>query len=212
MVFKDRIEAGKKLAKKFKTTKNLVVLAIPRGGVVLGAEIAKKLKAPLDIIVARKLGAPGSPELAIGAVTADGEMNLDEELIERIGVDYGYILKEQEEQMKEAARREEVYRERRPKPNLKGKTVILVDDGLATGATMEAAVKSAKASRVSKIIVAVPVAPRDTAAHFEKIVDEVVVLDVPEIFGAVGEFYSDFLQVSDEQVIEILREYSTNTS
>lgn len=212
MIFKDRVEAGKKLAKKFKKIKNPVVLAIPRGGVVLGAEIAKKLKAPLDIIVARKLGAPGSPELAIGAVTADGEMNLDEGLIERIGVDYEYILKEQEEQMKEAARREELYRDNRPKPNLKGKTVVLVDDGLATGATMESAVRSAKASGALKIIVVIPVAPRDTVTHFEKIVDEVVVLYVPEIFRAIGEFYSDFLQVSDEHVIEILREYSTNTS
>ena len=114
--------------------------------------------------------------------------------------------------MDEAARREEVYRDSRPKPDLKGKIVILVDDGLATGATMEAVVRSAKASGASEIIVAVPVAPRDTAAHFEKIVDEVVVLYIPEIFRAVGEFYSDFHQVSDEQVIEILREYSTNPS
>ena len=205
MIFTDRIEAGQLLAEKLTTPKNAVVLAIPRGGVVVGAAIAKKLGLPLEIIVARKLGAPGNPELAIGAVTADGELVLDQGLIERIGVGHEYILEEQESQMKEAERREEVYRAGRSKINLNGKVAILVDDGLATGATMEAAVRSVKRSKAVKIIVAVPVAPWETAERFRELVDEVVVLSTPDSFWAIGQFYSDFPQVSDEQVIKILK-------
>ena len=206
MIFKDRIEAGKKLAQKLGKIKNPFVLAIPRGGVVVGAAVAKKLGLPLEIIVARKLGAPGNPEHAIGAVTADGELVLDQGLIERIGVGHEYILEEQESQMKEAERREEVYRAGRSKINLNGKVAILVDDGLATGATMEAAVRSVKKGGAKKVVVAVPVAPVDTIERFQNLVDEVVVLSMPESFYAIGQFYESFPQVSDEEVIEILKQ------
>ncbi len=211
MVFKDRSEAGQKLSKKLRKFKNPYVLAIPRGGVVIGAEITKKLRCPLDIIVARKLGAPGNPELAIGAVTADGELFLDEQLIERIGVRHEYILEEQERQMKEAERREKVYRVGR-KANLKGKTAILVDDGLATGATMGAATRSVKRYEAAKVVVAVPVAPKETVERFKGLVDEVVVLSIPESFWAIGEFYSSFPQVSDEEVVEILSKINRSAS
>jgi predicted phosphoribosyltransferase len=208
MVFKDRIDAGQKLAKKVKKFKKPYVLAIPRGGVVIGAEISKKLKCPLDIIVARKMGAPGNSELAIGAVTADGDLFLDDQLVERIGVRHEYILEEQESQMKEAERREDVYRSGREEINLKGKVAILVDDGLATGATMEASVRSVRRCNAKKVVVAVPVAPQETVNRFKEIVDEVVALSTPESFWAIGQFYEDFPQVSDEEVIEILKDSS----
>ncbi len=206
MSFKDRFDAGQQLAKKVKKFEKPYVLAIPRGGVVIGIEISKKLKCPLDIIVARKMGAPGNPELAIGAVTADGDLFLDEQLVEQVGVRHEYILEEQEAQMKEAERREDVYRSGREELSLKGKTAILVDDGLATGATMEAAVRSVKRCGAKKVVVAVPVAPQETVGRFKQLVDEVVVLSTPKSFWAIGQFYSDFPQVSDEEVVSILNE------
>ena len=205
-MFKDRVEAGKKLAKKLSGLKNPVCLAIPRGGVVIGLEVAKSLECPMDIVVARKLGAPGNPELAIGAVTAEGDLVLDDALIERIEVSHDYILEKQEEQIKEAERREKTYRSGRKALSLRGKTAILVDDGLATGATMEAAVRSVRRKKAVKVIIAVPVAPLETVARLKKSVDEVVVLAAPESFWAIGQFYEHFPQVSDEEVIEILTE------
>ncbi|MEX0617096.1 MAG: phosphoribosyltransferase [Candidatus Woykebacteria bacterium] len=205
MIFKDRFEAGRKISQQLKNVKRPFILAIPRGGVVLGAAIAKKLKCPLSIIVARKLGAPDNPELAIGAVTADGDLFLDQDLIDRIGVRPEYIMSEQEAQMKEAERREKAYRQGLQRPNLKGKAAILVDDGLATGATMEAAIRSVKREGASKVIIAVPVSPRGTVEHFKGIVDDIIVLSVPSSFLAIGQFYSDFPQVSDEEVISLLK-------
>lgn len=205
MVFKDRVEAGKKLVVKLKKYKNPIVLSIPRGGVVIGNEIAKKLKCPHDIIIARKLGAPGNPELAIGAVTAEGDLYLDEVLIEKIGADHKYILGEQERQMEEAERRESAYRSGRKKASTRGKTVILVDDGLATGATMKAAARSVKRSGAKKIVVAVPVAPKEAVERYTELGIDIVVIDTPESFWAIGQFYEDFPQVSDKEVIELLK-------
>jgi len=206
MLFKDRIEAGRKLAKKLKGIKNPVCLAVPRGGVVIGAAVADKLKCPLDIIVARKLGAPNNSELAIGAVSAEGDLVIDESLVKKLGIRHEYILSKQEDQMKEAERREKIYRSGRNKLSLKGKSAILLDDGLATGATMEAAVRSVKRRKAAKIIVAVPVAPWETVERFKELVDEVVVFSKPESFWAIGQFYSEFPQVSDEEVIKILKQ------
>jgi len=212
MIFRDRVEAGEKLANKFKTIKNPVVLAIPRGGIVIGAEIAKKIGAPLDIIVARKLGAPGNPELAIGAVTPAGDLVLDEALIEKIGADHEYILEKQEEEMKEAKKREKTYRSGLPgekkdrKPlSLKGKTVILTDDGLATGATMEVALRAVQREKAARVVIAIPVAPPETIKKLKKSGDEVVFLAAPESFQAIGQFYEHFPQVSDEEVIDSLK-------
>lgn len=205
-MFKDRVEAGKKLAKKLSGLNNPVCLAIPRGGVIIGLEVAKRLECPLDIIVARKLGAPGNPELAIGAVTAEGDLVLDEALIERIEASPEYILEKQEEQMKEADRREKTYRSGRKSLSLKGKTAILTDDGLATGATMEVAVRSVRRKKASRVIVAVPIAPLETVERLKKSVDGVVVLAAPESFWAIGQFYADFPQVSDDEVIKVLKE------
>ena len=211
MVFKDRVEAGEKLAEKLKKYKNPIVLSIPRGGVVIGHEIAKDLNCKHDVIIARKLGAPNNSELAIGAVTADGDLYLDEPLIEKMEVDHKYILGEQERQMKEAERRESVYRGGRKKIKTKGKTVIVVDDGLATGATMEAAVRSVNRSGAKKVVVAVPVAPADTEERYIKLGIDIVVLYSPESFWAIGQFYEDFPQVTDEEVIKILDEANSNS-
>ncbi len=205
-MFKDRVEAGRKLAKNLSGLNNTVCLAIPRGGVAVGLEVAKSLKCPLDIVVARKLGAPGNPELAIGAVTAEGDLVLDKALIEKIEVSHEYILKKQEEEMLEAERREKTYRSGRKALTLKGKTAVLVDDGLATGATMEAAVRAVKRKKAAKIIIAVPVAPTETVDRLKKSVDEVVALSSPESFWAIGQFYEHFPQVSDDEVIETLKE------
>lgn len=204
MIFKNRVEAGKKLAEKLKKYKNPIILSIPRGGVVIGHEIAKDLNCKHDVIIARKLGAPSNPELAIGAVTAEGDLYLDETLIEKMGVDHKYILGEQERQMKEAERREETYRGGRKKIKIQGKTVIVIDDGLATGATMEAAVRSVNRSGAKEVVVAVPVAPADTEERYRKLGIDIVVLYSPESFWAIGQFYEDFPQVTDEEVIKIL--------
>ena len=211
MVYKNRVEAGKLLAKKLKGVKEPLVLAIPRGGVEVAFEVAKKLKCPLDITVARKLGAPTNPELAIGAVTAEGDIYLDEDLIGRSKIHHDYIVDVREKEMKEAQRREKTYRSSKEK-SLKGKTVILVDDGLATGATMEVVVRSVKRKGAKKVIVAIPVAPQETVEKFKKIVDEVVVLSIPESFYAIGQFYSDFPQVSDEDVVDILSKINRGAS
>ncbi len=208
MVFESREEAGTLLADKLKKYgKNCVVLAIPRGGVVVGAQIAHALSCPLEVIITRKLSAPNNPELAIGATSSKGGLVLDQELIKRLKVTKGYIRSELSRQQKEARRREKVY--------LKGetihitdKTVILVDDGIATGATIEAAIQAVRKERPARVILAVPVAPPGTVERLRNDVDELVVLSTPEHFWAIGEFYSSFPQISDEEVVSILREAS----
>lgn len=208
MIFKDRREAGEKLADAltaYKDAAETIVLGLPRGGVVVAAPVAQKLHLPLDIVVARKIGAPQNEEMAIGAVTKDGAVVLNEEIIETLEIDQNYIKNKIQEGTQEARRRFELYRHGRPALNLISKKVILVDDGLATGLTMKAAILEIKRQNPAKIIVAVPVAAAETAEQFRRAVDEVVVLDVPDEFGAVGAFYENFEQTTDKEVITILK-------
>jgi len=206
MVFESREKAGQLLADRLKKYgKNSLVLAIPRGGIVVGAKIAKKLSCLLDVIITRKLGAPGNPELAIGATTSKGGLVLDRELIDKLEITQNYLHAEHLEQLAEARRREKLYTKGKT-PDMIGKTVILVDDGIATGSTMEAAIHAVREELPSKIAVAVPVAPPQTAERLRNLVDDFVVLSTPDPFWAIGEFYSSFPQVSDEEVISILNE------
>lgn len=206
MKFESRWQAGRLLAEKLKKYgKNCTVLAIPRGGVVLGAEIAKELSCPLDVIITRKLGAPGNPELAIGATTSNGGIVLDRDLIDKLGVNQHYIHLEHKEQLAEARRRRKLYSQGKQSEIAK-KTVILVDDGIATGATIEASIHAVREEKPSKVIIAVPVAPPHTVNRLKTIVDDFVALSTPEHFWAIGEFYDDFPQVTDEEVVKILRE------
>lgn len=204
-MFKNRQEAGEKLAQalqEYKDATDTIVLALPRGGVVVGFEIARALNLPLDIVVPRKIGAPQNPEYAIGAITETGEAILNEEEVKNI--DQVWLKRAMEEERKEALRRLAVYRAGLP-AELQGKTVILVDDGIATGFTMRAAVASVKTRQAMKIIVAVPNGAAESVAKLRQLVDEVVCLETPALYFAVGEFYEEFSQVSDEEVIELLK-------
>ncbi len=208
MIFKDRLEAGELLAKKLRKYKggDTLILAIPRGGVVVAAEVAKELKAPLDLIIIRKLGAPGNPELAIGATTSYGSLVLDKELISKLKISKQYIEEEHQKQLLEAKRREKVFRSGRKQSKILGKNVILIDDGLATGSTIIAAITEIKQKSPKKLILAVPVAPKSTMKRIEPEVDSLISLSTPENFYAIGQFYSSFPQVSDEEVIRFLNE------
>jgi putative phosphoribosyl transferase len=206
-MFKNRVDAGQKLAKKLESLKNEkpVILAIPRGGVVIGDVIAKTLGAKLDIIVSRKVGAPNNPELAIGAVMHDGSFLPNTAIIESLDVPKKYIEQEIASELKEVERRLMKFK-RDTKYELGGRTVVVVDDGIATGATMFAVVQWIKKQNPKKVIVAIPVGPQDTIERLSSIV-QVVVLDIPAFFAAVGEFYDEFDQIEDSQVIEILSRY-----
>lgn len=208
MIFKDRLEAGQRLAKaleKYKRQKDTIILALPRGGVVVGFEVAKTLELPLDLVVPRKIGAPGNPEFAIGAITEEGEGIFNEAVIRDYGISKEYIDKTVEEEKKEAQRRLKAYRGDRPPLNLVEKTVIIVDDGIATGLTMRAAIKSCKNKDPKKIVVAVPCGAKDSIDQIKQEVDEVVCLHAPIFFGAVGAFYENFEQTTDEEVIELMK-------
>jgi len=207
MIFQNRVQAGRLLAKKLRQYKDkkVIVLGIPRGGVVTGKQLTEFLHCPLDVIVTKKIGAPGNPELAIGAVGVIGEPVVNEELAARVGADEKYIQKQIARIKKEIARREKEFRGKKPKLNLKDKIVILTDDGVATGATMEAAVEIVRQQNPKKIVVAIPVIARDSLAKIEAKADQVIYLDAPLMFFAVGQFYQEFSQVSDKEVKEILR-------
>ncbi len=206
--FKDRKEAGKKLAEKlagYTIGRNAVVLALPRGGVPVGYEIAAELGVPLDVEVVRKLGVPGQSELAFGAIGPDGVAVFNERLLDLLHLDEEAIEAVTRRESAELKRREDKYRDGRPAPNLKGKTVILVDDGLATGATMRAAVESVRRQSPEKIIVAVPVAAPDVCAAFEREPDVTCVCAVmPEPLYGVGWWYENFEQTTDETVCRML--------
>lgn len=208
MIFKDRKDAGKQLfplLKNYQDDPDTIVIGLPRGGVVTAYEISHALHLPLDIVCPRKIGAPQNPELAIGAITETGEGNYNARLIEILGVSEGYLKRKVEEEKKIAQHRLNLYRSNRPPRNLKGKKVILVDDGLATGATMKAAIKTVQAEEAEKIIVAVPVSPIETLQEIEDEVDEVVCLSTPVSFAAVGQFYEEFWATTDEEVIKLLK-------
>jgi putative phosphoribosyl transferase len=206
-IFKDRTEAGRMLAGALtflKGTKDLIVLAIPRGGVPVAKEVSTALSAPLDLVVTRKIGAPFEPELAVGSVTQDGEMIVDGEMVRALGISTDYLKRESARQVKEIASRMKKYRGDRPYPSLDGKTVVIVDDGIATGSTIRAAIQSVRGRNAAKIIVAAPVGPPDRVAELRKIVDRVICLSTPEYFEAIGEFYEEFEQVEDDAVRALL--------
>lgn len=207
MLFEDRREAGKALARElaaFRGQENAIVLGIPRGGVVVAREVAQALEVPLDVYITRKIGAPHNPELAIGAVASDGTLILDHQLAKRLGVSQEYIDGESERQEREIKRRISEYRGDRPDLELKGKVVILVDDGVATGATTLATIEAIRTQKPSKLVLAVPVGPRDTIQRLKQKVDELYCLHAPEVFWAVGAFYNVFDQTSDDEVKALL--------
>lgn len=214
-VYSDRREAAtflasklrKKLGQQIKEEK-AIILAIPRGGVVTGDVIAKELGLVMDVLVSRKIGSPFNPELAIGAVMHDGSFFPNKEIIKIHEVPKSYINQQIDIQMKEIERRLVKFRGSK-EYTLNRKFVILVDDGIATGATVFAALAWLREQHTAKLVVAVPVGPRDTIEQLERIADDVVVLQAPEFFAAVGEFYQDFSQVDDDEVTEIMRKYST---
>jgi len=208
MIFRDRNDAGKRLIlplAKYRDQPDAIVIGLPRGGVVVAYEVAQGLNLLIDIIAPRKVGSPFNPELAIGAVTATGAGFFNEDIIEQLEVPKEYIQKEAEKERKVAQQRQEMYRKGRPPLNLKGKTVLLVDDGLATGATMKAAIQLVKEQKAKQIVVVIPVAPPDTLIEIEMMVDQVICLYAPPFFQAVGQFYETFGQTSDEEVMQILR-------
>jgi predicted phosphoribosyltransferase len=206
MIFHDRHEAGQKLSQaliKYRGNKKAIVLGLPRGGVVVAAEVSQALHLALDVVIIRKMGAPMNPELAIGATDELGHTVLNEEIIESLGVTETYLKEVKDKEQKIAQGRLNQYRGNKAPLSLKGKVALLIDDGLATGATMKAAIHSAKSRHAKKIIVAVPVAPAETIEKLRKEADEIVCLDIPAFFGAVGAFYEIFDQTSDEEVIEL---------
>jgi len=202
-LFADRAEAGRQLAEalaEYAGNASAIVLALPRGGVPIGYEIARRLGVPLDVYVVRKLGVPGHEELAMGALAGDGTCVLDEELIHGLGIDAAALDAVIHREVGELRRRESAYRDARPDPELAGRLVILVDDGLATGATMRAAATAIRARRPGSIVVGVPVAAARTCAGLRSIVDRVVCLATPEPFHAVGLYYENFEQIGDDEV------------
>lgn len=207
MRFRDRQEAGQLLAQALtfvKGEKDVIVLGIPRGGVVVAAEVAWAIGAPLDVYITRKIGAPCNPELAIGAIASSGDVVLDKALMTSLGVSPEYVQDETERQRREIERRLRKYRGNRPAQKLEGKTILLVDDGIATGATTLAAIRALKKQKPAELILAVPVGPPDTVARLREEVDKLVCLDTPHLFWAVGAFYVVFDQTSDEEVVRLL--------
>lgn len=217
MVFQDRSDAGRRLAQRLEQYRgpSTIVLGLPRGGVVVAYEIAQALNVPLDVIITHKIPAPGNPEYAIGAVAENGETQLNHEEIRALSISRTYVDREIQVQMGEIERRKRLYRGGQPLPPLKGRTVIIADDGVATGYTMMAAIKAAKAEKPDKVIVAVPVGPPETIAQLARMADDVVVISTPTPFFAVGAFYRNFEQTSDQDVQQLLkraRGFGTSTS
>ena len=205
--FANRTEAGRLLAEKlikYADRDDVIVLGLPRGGVPVAYEVAKRLGAPLDVFIVRKLGVPGFEELAAGAIASGGVRVLNEDVMRAIPHADEAIEAVTARETAELERREHEYRDGRPAPELRDRVVILIDDGLATGATMRAAVKALRQSCATKIVVAVPVGPPDTCREIEQDADETICLSTPEFFQAVGQYYEDFSQTSDNDVRELL--------
>jgi putative phosphoribosyl transferase len=205
--FRDRVDAGRQLASRLTPhagRDDVVVLALPRGGVAVAYEVARALGVSLDVFVVRKLGVPGHEELAMGAIASGGVRVLHDPVVRQIRDAGKWIEAATEREQRELQRREREYRDGRPALVPGGKIVILVDDGLATGSTMRAAVKALRMSQVAKLIVAVPVGAPETCTELQREVDELICLVAPEDFQAVGQFYADFRQTSDEEVRELL--------
>jgi putative phosphoribosyl transferase len=205
--FPNRAEAGRLLAEKlekYADRNDVIVLGLPRGGVPVAYEVAKSLRAPLDVFIVRKLGVPGFEELAAGAIASGGVRVLNEDVLRALPNADEIIESVTAKETAELERREKSYRDDRPAPELRDRVVILVDDGLATGATMRAALKALRQRGVAKIVVAVPVGPPDTCREFEDEADETICASAPEFFQAVGQYYEDFSQTSDEEVRDLL--------
>jgi len=214
MLFKDRRAAGRALAGNLASYAGLddvLVMALPRGGVPVGYEVARALDIPLDVFVVRKLGVPGQPELAMGAIASGGVRVLNDEVLRIVKVPAALIDQIEEREREELRRRELAYREGRPALDVTGKSVILVDDGLATGSTMRAAVRALKRQHAARVIVAVPVGASESCLALEKEADQVICLEQPEDFRAVGLWYDDFTQTTDAEVRELLEKASANT-
>jgi putative phosphoribosyl transferase len=206
-IFHDRRDAGRHLARAlapYAGRGDLLVLALPRGGVPVGYEVARALHAPLDVYLVRKLGVPGRPELAMGAIATGGVRVLNEDVIEALGISADVIDAVAADEEREIARRARLYRGDRPPPAVRGKKVIVVDDGLATGATMRAAVAALRAQEPREIVVAVPTASRETCAELRREADMVVCLMTPAPFYAVGAWYADFSPTEDDEVRDLL--------
>lgn len=207
-MFRDRKDAGIQLAEKLRHYKDrelTVVLALPRGGVVTGVEVARYLNVPLDVLIVRKIGFPGQREFAIGAVSETDTVILNQSIISEYDVSNDYIQDEIVKQKEEIARRVELYRGGKRIIEIEGRTVILVDDGVATGATVKAAIATLKKEKINRLVAAIPVAPPDSANELKELVDEFICLEIPWDFQAVGNFYDDFEQVTDTEVVEILQ-------
>jgi putative phosphoribosyl transferase len=205
--FRDRSEAGKALAEQLRShvgTDDSIVLALPRGGVPVGFEVALALRTDLDVFLVRKLGVPGHEELAMGAIAGGGVRVLNLHLIRELGLSQAIVDRVTELEQQEIARREKLYRHQRSAFPIRGRTAILVDDGLATGATMLAAAQALRVQQPERIIVGVPIAARDVCEHFRSEVEDVVCLATPDPFYGVGMWYEDFSQVSDEEVRQLL--------
>lgn len=211
MQFRNRVEAGRQLAKrlmKYAGRPDLLVLALPRGGVPVGYEIAQALNAPLDVFVVRKLGVPGHEELAMGAIASGGVRVVNGEVIESLRIPDDVIDAAAARELRELERRERAYRDDRPAPDVQGRTVILVDDGIATGSTMKAAIEALRQLEASRIVVAVPTAALSTAREMQRDVEELVAVMTPADFTGVGQWYEDFSQTTDEQVRDLLESAS----
>lgn len=207
LAFDDRTEAGRILAHRlnaYSGQPNVIVCALPRGGVPVGAEIASALGVPLTVFIVRKLGVPGHEELAMGAITSGGMRLINHTVTEPLHISASVIEGTAKREMLEIARRERIYLHGRAIPDLKDKIVILTDDGIATGSTMKLAVQALQQRGAQKIVVAIPVAPADTVAELQEIADEVICLSEPEPFGSVGRWYENFEQLDDTQVCRIL--------
>ncbi len=207
MLFSNRTDAGKKLAERlsgYSGRKDLLVLALPRGGVPVAFEVARELGAQLDVFIVRKLGVPGHEELAMGAIASGGIRVLNMDVVRSLRISDDTIAAVAAAEQVELERREHLYRKGRPEPDIEGRTVILIDDGLATGATMSAAVQAVRVKKPAHLTVAVPTAAKDACDEFEREVDEVICLTTPEPFYGVGAWYADFSQTSDKEVCELL--------
>ena len=210
ILFRDRCDAGQQLAARLKfliDQPNVIVLGIPRGGVVVAAEVARALGAPLDVFIARKLGAPTNPELAIGAITSGSEVLIDDALVRQLRISDQQIAREVKFQRDEIARRLKMYHPDGATLELKNKTIVAIDDGVATGSTVLASLRALRQQQPAQLILGIPVSPRDTAQRLERECDQLIALSTPEPFYAVGAFYAQFEQTTDEQVIELLACY-----
>ena len=210
MIFANRAEAGRSLAwrlQKFANRQDVLVLGVPRGGVPVAFEVAKDLQVPLDVLVLRKLGVPGHQELAFGAIALGGTRILDRHVLREANISSSDVEAVTARERLELLRREEKFRGNLPPLALSGKTVILVDDGIATGASLLAGIRAVRAMEPARIVVAVPVAPPDTCERLADEVDEIICVATPEPFGAVGQFYDEFSEVNDQDVVKLLAQH-----